>query len=125
MSAIKEFLANPANLTADTLAMQKSTDPWLAKSGQRFIQRKRVECRDGFSMSVQFSEMHYCNARHFGHDIVPLPEPVTVEIGFPSARHPRWLGPYADDRKDLTGTIYGHVPVELVDKVIAKHGGLK
>ena len=110
MSATREFLANPAK---------------IAEAAGGAVIRTHMECRDGFTMSVQYSRFHYCNARSFERGEAPLPEPVTVEIGFPTARHPRWLGPYAEDPKDLTGTVYGHVPLGLVDKVIAKHGGLK
>jgi hypothetical protein len=31
---------------------------------------------------------------------------------------------YAEDPVDPTGTVYGWVPVELVNKLIDKHGGI-
>lgn len=34
------------------------------------------------------------------------------------------LMPYAEDAKKPIKTVYGYVPVEVVDAVIQKHGGL-
>ena len=47
----------------------------------------------------------------------------TVECGFPS-QPDVLLIPYADDKKDLTCTIYPHVPAGVIDKVIKLHGGV-
>ena len=33
--------------------------------------------------------------------------------------------PYAEDRERPTDTVYGYVPVEIVERVIEKHGGIK
>jgi hypothetical protein len=32
--------------------------------------------------------------------------------------------PYADNGDDPTGTIYGYVPIELVEEVLKQHGGI-
>jgi hypothetical protein len=78
-----------------------------------------VECVDGFMMSVQASEIHYCTPRVNDAD-----EYIEVEVGFPSARE-ELLMPFVEDEKKPTNTVYGYVPVSIVDKVIAKHGGFK
>ena len=69
-----------------------------------------VECKDGFSMSVQNSHYHYSG-------------PYTVEIGFPSSVEPL-IESYAENKDELTGTVYGWVPIDVVDEVCEKHGGI-
>lgn len=76
-----------------------------------------VRCVDGFNMSVQASSGHYCSPRN---DVGPW---VTVEVGFPSQKCDD-LMPYAENADDPCGTVYGWVPVEVVEKVIADHGGV-
>ena len=80
--------------------------------------RKAIECADGFSMSVQASAEYRCTPRD---DVGPYS---AVEIGFPSERVEA-LMKWAEDPNYPTGTIYGWVPVEVVDAVIAAHGGMK
>ena len=79
----------------------------------------RVECADGFFMSVQVSETHYCSPR-----INDATEYIRVEIGYPSERE-ELLMPFAEREEHPTDTVYGYVPVSIVDEVIAKHGGFK
>jgi len=78
---------------------------------------KRVECKDGFSMSVQAHEGAYCEPRNnegpYHH----------VEVGFPS-EYEELLIAYAEDRSSATRTVYGYVPVQVVVNVLAKHGGM-
>jgi hypothetical protein len=78
----------------------------------------RLECEDGFSMSIQASSKHYCSPRE-DHSY-PYKE---VEVGYPSMEEACLL-PYAEHEDDPTGTIYVDVPIELVDKLIEKHGGI-
>lgn len=33
--------------------------------------------------------------------------------------------PYREDDLDYTDTVYGYVPIEVVEKLIEKHGGIK
>lgn len=44
------------------------------------------------------------------------------EVGFPNQRE-ELLMPYAEDPKTPTETVYGYVPVTLVEQIIEKHGG--
>jgi len=80
---------------------------------------RRLTCADGFHMSVQASRGHYCSPR--GND-GPWQK---VEIGFPSDRVEEFM-PYidGDENTDPLQAVYGYVPVEIVDAVIAAHGGL-
>jgi hypothetical protein len=79
----------------------------------------RVECADGFSMSVQASNGHYCTPRD---SIGPWN---TVEVGYPTQAVESFL-PYIDGSADApTDTVYGYVPIELVAQAIIDHGGFK
>lgn len=79
---------------------------------------KRLICKDGFEMSVQASNVHYCSPRIDNADYYS-----EVEVGYPTVSEEELLD-YAEDRTRPTKTVYGYVPVELVDKIISKHGGV-
>ena len=87
--------------------------------GARFYKDRTpvVICRDGFTMSVQADKNMYCSPRS---DSGPYK---SVEIGFPSDIESLILS-YAETRVNPTETVYPYVPVELVNQVIEKHGGL-
>lgn len=72
--------------------------------------RPEATCADGFKMSIQASEDHYCQKDDEGSY-------VSVEVGFPSPPEPL-LDEYGDDG------VYGYVPLTVVDAIIAKHGGI-
>lgn len=80
---------------------------------------EKVICNDGFTMSVQASEAHYCTPRQ-SYD-----GPYSAfEIGFPSQAEDL-IAEYAEDTSSaLTDTVYPQVPVDLIDQVIEKHGGI-
>lgn len=78
---------------------------------------KRLICKDGFEMSVQASNVHYCSPRV---DNATYSE---IEVGYPSVIEEELLD-YAEDRLRPTKTVYGYVPVWLVEKIINKHGGI-
>lgn len=79
---------------------------------------KRIECADGFSMSVQASHGAYCSPRC---NIATWTE---VEVGFPSEKPDSFMH-RAEDPERPTDTVYGYVPVELVVEEINRHGGVK
>lgn len=100
----------------------KMTQPPMVDYGlgpRQFGVRPRVTCRDGYSVSIQASSSHYCDPREDN-----LYEYTTVELGYPSMAD-NIIKDYAEDEEDLTGTVYGHVPVELVEELLAIHGGIK
>lgn len=72
--------------------------------------KPRAICKDGFAISIQNSEFHHCYAG-------------TVELGFPSELDDE-LSIYAEE-KDTTETVFSCVPLEIIEKVVAKHGGIK
>ena len=80
--------------------------------------RPRIYCKDGFSISVQGgTEFHYCTPRKH------CTQYECVELGFPSAADPL-IEDYAEDPSDPTGTVYGYVPIEVVESLVEKHGGI-
>jgi hypothetical protein len=78
----------------------------------------RIVCKDGFSMSVQASESHYCTPRadadFYTH----------VEVGFPSDDEES-LRPFSEWlNDDEESGVYPFVPIQVVLYVINKHGGV-
>ena len=69
-------------------------------------------------MSVQASGGVYCDPR-----VDDAKKYFTVEVGFPSRREEVLL-PWAESPDEPTETVYAYVPVEVVNTVIAKHGGV-
>ena len=95
-----------------------SAHPWLPPVDKTHgTHRNRITCADGFNVSVQASKYHYCAPRHSG-----LSEYDSFELGYPSAADDL-ITPYAEDSDNLTQTVYGYVPADVVSALIAKHGG--
>jgi len=78
---------------------------------------KPVTCQSGLTMSVQASSTHYCEPRN---DEGPYE---SVEVGFPN-RKVEALMEFAESPEKPTETVYGYVPVALIEKVILENGGL-
>ena len=81
---------------------------------------KRVVCEDGFSVSIQAGAHKYCEPRT---DYVSTLGYRSVELGYPN-RPCAFIVDYAEDPEDLTGTVYGYVPADVVRKMILAHGGI-
>lgn len=81
--------------------------------------RDRTNCADGFSVSIQAGEYLYSTPRA---DTGPW---TAAELGFPSERPEPWADweEYAQDPLNPTNTVYAYVPVELIEALIALHGG--
>lgn len=88
-------------------------------SENEYVIRQPIVCKDGFTVSVQGgTSLHYC---------IPCchkNEYNKVELGYPSMVDSLILE-YAEDNTRPTGTVYGYVPIEVVEKLIQKHGGIK
>lgn len=78
---------------------------------------KPVECKDGFRMSVQASQGHYCTPKR---NTGPYTE---VEVGKPS-HYDLYLNKYAEDPERPTATVYGWVPADTITLCIESHGGM-
>jgi hypothetical protein len=99
-------------MTLEELQAHLKSGYMLPYGGRR--QCDKIECADGFALSVQASNFHYCTPRDYEG-------PYThVEIGFPSEVETE-LMPYCEDINDPTGTVYANVPIELVLSLINKH----
>lgn len=78
---------------------------------------KRVVCKDGFSVSIQANRYSYCNP------IKDKAWPYTkVELGYPNELD-NLVEDYAEDAGSLD-TVYGFVPIDIVNELIKKHGGI-
>lgn len=81
--------------------------------------RPHILCKDGFEFSVQAGKFLYSTPRTDGPDI----EYTACECGMPSTRE-ELLIPYMESTSDEpTEAIYPYTPVEVIEQVIAKHGG--
>lgn len=88
---------------------------------RKFMQdriRPYIHCRDGFEISVQASAIHYCIPRK---DNAKFYE--KVELEFPNLKDDLIIE-YAETPDKPTETVYSFVPIELVEKLIQKHGGI-
>ena len=79
--------------------------------------RPAIYCKDGFKMSVQGGDGMYCSPR------AEVDKYDSMEVGFPSERV-ELLMEYAEDSDKPTETVYGWVPVGIIQKVINLHGGI-
>lgn len=87
---------------------------------KNFFILPRVFCKDGFSISIQIDNGHYCGSengiRKFGIDWK------LVEWGYPS--QPIDGEKYMSENTETTSSVGGYVPVELMEELIEGHGGI-
>ena len=87
------------------------------------VHNPRITCKDGFSISVQGSSFSYATPR-----VDNPPNGYThVECGFPSTTpKTKELREFAElcGTDDYTETVYGYVPVEIVEAELEAHGGV-
>ena len=80
---------------------------------------KRLECFDGFSVSLQGSESNYSSPRK---DVAIYG---AIEAGFPSEEEELLL-PYQEDKQlPMNESVFGWVPMKVVYDIVIKHGGWK
>lgn len=91
--------------------------PSVKRIGAKGCFKQRLKLADGFVMSLQASNFHYCEPRE---DEGPYS---SFEIGYPSEPEELLL-PYAEEPERPTDTVYGYVPASVIEAVVAKHGGL-
>ena len=86
----------------------------------RRIMNPFVICKDDFTFSAQASESHYSKPKGLADEYEE------IEIGFPSYNDPI-IAKYREDyggEETFSSAVYGYVPVGVVDKLIAAHGGI-
>lgn len=97
---VQEFWLNPNNILKNKI-------------------RKPIVCRDGFKMSVQASDAHYCSPRENLAD----GNYSEWEVGFPSDEEE--LLPFIEEEGgDPTKNVCPYVPTKIILLVIEKHGGI-
>lgn len=70
---------------------------------------KRIECNDGFSISVQANNFAYCMPRE--------------DKAWPYSEVDDLIEIYGEEH-GTTETIYPYVPIDIVNELIEKHGGI-
>tara|TARA_R110001592_G_scaffold153282_8_gene381616 strand:- start:6534 stop:6953 length:420 start_codon:yes stop_codon:yes gene_type:complete len=85
-----------------------------------FNRRTALICTDGFHVSVQMSKYNYNWPRLSG---LPASQYESAELGFPN-RPDNLITEYADNPELLTDTVYGYVPMSVIQELLLKHGGL-
>ena len=79
----------------------------------------QITCKDGFHISVQAGYFLYSSPKEDG-----LSNYTHVECGFPSEEVAELMEYIEELERDPKESIYAFVPVEIVDKLIEKHGGI-
>ena len=110
--AVKEFMRKYC-MVSISMSDPASNEIWG-------IKRPRIVCKDGFSISVQGSENHYCQPRENLID----KDYESVELGFPSVADDL-IEEFAEEPECPCDTVYGWVPIDIVEKLVEKHGGIK
>ena len=88
------------------------------KKNDAYQVRDRITCNDGFTVSVQGgTELHYCSPRRKCNQYKE------VELGYPSSED-ELIQQYAENPEYPTETVYPFVPIDIVEKLIEKHGGI-
>lgn len=73
----------------------------------------RIECKDGFSVSVQASPTTYCTPRDGTGPYTAF------EVGFPSEPPPDSWNEYCD----TPGDVWGYVPAYMIEELLISHEG--
>ena len=84
-----------------------------------YVIRPRVVCKDGFELSIQAGNFFYSCPAVTRTDV----EYTACEVGCPSVKE-ELLMPYIEsDKDDPTTAVYPYTPVDIIQKVVEKHGG--
>jgi len=73
------------------------------------LRRNRIVCVDGFGMSVQGSYANYSTPKEYTNEYE------SMEVGFPTEDQPEL---------DTFESVTGYVPIEDLQKIIDRHGGI-
>lgn len=102
--------------------MNKHFTEWMEEG--RAAEWRRITARlllaDGTSLSIQASDGHYCAPRC---DMNEFSEYHEFEIGFPSS-HIAEIETYKDGTDEQQQSVFGYVPVEVINSLIEARGGV-
>ena len=92
-------------------------------SNREIVRRRRIQCADGHSISVQASAFHYSQPRDNRFHNIWLYD--AVECGYPETRdgevyHPAELEAY---REQGDSSVYPYTPIGVVAAFVHAHGG--
>lgn len=97
------------------LWLKETYNLWI--TGRQGV-RPSITCKDGYNVSIQAGWGWYCSPR----EDLKNGNYKSVELGFPNKIDDELI-PYAEDKDNLSHTVYGYVPIEIIAKVLEKHGG--
>ena len=103
--------------------MSKNFIDWMEEGRDeawRKITTRLLLC-DGSSLSIQASGNHYRSPRCDFDEYTSYSE---FEIGFPS-EHMDELAAYQDGQGDQTSSVFGYVPMQVIESLITARGGVK
>ena len=92
---------------------------YIPNNHGKYVTRPRAKCADGYSVSIQAGSGS--GLRCWPHE--DTDEFTHVAVDFPSCVDEELL-PYRFDMEDEDEIFYLFVPVEVLDKVLEKHGGI-
>ena len=98
---------------------------WLdeGKTDNKYTQLcKKLLCKDGTELSIQASSYHYCNPRLDSINNT-YGDYSSFEIGFPTKQIDCLLS-YAEQPEDPTNTVYGRVPISIIEEAVEACGGI-
>jgi hypothetical protein len=124
MTQLEQYFCNPENAhPIHGISNEEFFKLGETEQDNRHIIFKRIECEDGFTFSCQANYGAYCAPRItiFRTHTFFYTE---MEIGYPSS-HDELIQEYAESPEFPTQTVYGYVPVTVIEKLIEKHGGIK
>ena len=91
---------------------------WMGPLNPITLNRERLVCKNGVSLSLQASRKHYCSPKN---NVGPYE---LVEVGFiEGCEKPQSFQPYVMALSE--GEIFDHIPLEIVVDFILENGGLK
>lgn len=128
MKELEKYFMNPKNIMDGPIFAnsEKVTPEIFFEMNEKeqenvHIVFNHIKCKDWFSMSVQASYGHYCEPRitlFSKHSFIYE----TMEVWYPSEKQDL-LMPYC--AQETWEGVYWQVPIEILNKIIEKHGGIK
>ena len=112
--SLSEFKKLDLNGMLQAIPLLQVGDSDYSHKPQMYI----IICVDGTRLSVQANRFMHCypadNTGPYTH----------VEVGYPSIVPPVSWKKYCEDWSNPTGTVYSYIPIKMVLKFIAEHGGM-
>ena len=120
MMTINEFIVKYRNIRVLKDFRGTELENHYEDGIMRRVMNPYVICKDDFTFSAQASETHYSKPKGLANEYEE------IEIGFPSYND-SIIAKYREDygcEETFSSAVYGYVPVKVVDRLIAAHGGI-